>query len=96
MSTEFEIEFEDSTFPPVKIPAGENLSEHLHACNSMILFGCRSGLCGTCLIEVVDGDLTPPSPDEREALDVYAPGNPRARLACQIDIFGPLKIKNLE
>jgi len=95
MKDEFEIEFADSTFPPCKVPVEENLSEHLHACNSPILFGCRSGLCGVCLIEVQDGDAPEPNFDEKEALAVYAPGNPKARLACQIRVSGRLKIRNI-
>ncbi len=95
MSSEYEIHFEDSSFPPVKVPEGDNLSEHLHACNSTILFGCRSGICGTCLIEVVDGNVAPPSREEREALVVYAPGNSRARLACQLIACGELTIKKV-
>ena len=94
MTAEFEIHFENSTFPPVKVPENENLSEYLHACNSPILFGCRSGLCGTCLIEVIDGQTEPPDLAEMEALEVYAEGNPRARLACQLFVCGPLLIQN--
>jgi ferredoxin len=93
MSEEYLVEFVDSSFPPCKIPKGENLSEYLHACNSPILFGCRSGLCGVCLVEVVEGHLPEPNDEEREALQVYANGNPKARLACQIQVHGPLKIR---
>lgn len=93
MSQEFDVHFEDSSYPPVSVPANENLSEHLDACNSPILFGCRSGLCGTCLIDVVSGETLPPGQEEREALEIYAPGNPCARLACQIDIVGHLKVR---
>jgi ferredoxin len=92
MKGEVEISFEDASFCPIKIPSGENLSEHLNACNSPILFGCRSGLCGTCLIEVIEGNLPSPNKDEEEALDVYSPNNPRARLACQLFAESPLKI----
>ena len=91
----FEIQFEESSFPSQKFTAGENLSELLHACNSPILFGCRSGICGTCLIEVVEGYPSPANPEEVEALEVYAPENPRARLACQMVLSCPLKIKKL-
>lgn len=96
MSNEYEIQFEDSTFSPVKIPSGENLSEYLHACNSPILFGCRSGLCGTCLIEIMEGETTPPSQEEKEALEVYSPGNPRMRLACQLSASHSLKIRKVK
>lgn len=93
MSQEFDVHFEDTAYLPVSVPAQENLSEHLDACNSPILFGCRSGLCGTCLIDVVSGEVPPPCQEECQALEIYAPGNPSARLACQIDIVGPLKLR---
>ena len=56
-----------------------------------MLFGCRTGLCGTCLVTVT-GDLAPPSAAEQEILDMLAPGNSQARLACQIDVMGECAI----
>lgn len=91
-----EIHFEDSAFEHQKVPKGENLSEHLHACNSPLLFGCRSGLCGVCLVEVLEGECSPIGADEKDALAVYAPDNPRARLACQIEPLGNLKVKSIK
>lgn len=92
----FDVEFPYTDYPPVKVPENGNLSEYLHASNSPLLFGCRSGLCGTCLIEVLDGSLTPPTVEELEALDVYAPDNPHARLACQIQLSCKLKLRKLK
>ncbi|MBC6436085.1 2Fe-2S iron-sulfur cluster binding domain-containing protein, partial [Nostoc sp. HG1] len=40
----------------------QNLSEHLTIQNSPVLFGCRTGICGTCLVEV---NGTIPSPNAR-------------------------------
>lgn len=91
-----EIHFEDTSFPSQKVPKGENLSEHLHACNSPLLFGCRSGLCGTCLIEVIAGECSPTTKDEKEALAIYAPDHPNARLACQLEPLGDLHIRRIE
>ena len=55
-----------------------------------ILFGCRDGLCGTCLIEVEDGmaNLSAVEEDEAEMLDAMAEGNDKARLACQCVVSG--------
>lgn len=68
------------------------LSEELDASNSPVLFGCRTGLCGTCVVEVVEGaqHLAPPNEEEREILDIYAEGRPHARLACQLDVQGDI------
>ena len=80
------IQFSPATHPPVTLPAGANLSEHLNVNNSPVLFGCRMGLCGTCLSEVIEGAVPAPSADEQELLDIIAPDNQRARLACQLEL----------
>lgn len=92
------IEFPDTDFAPVELPDLASLPLHLSVLNSPLLFGCRSGLCGTCLIEVEplgDAALDPPDAQEREALDLYAPGNPDARLACQVVLGAGLRIRKI-
>lgn len=92
------IQFPDSGYADLHIAAGERLSLHLTAGNSPLLFGCRAGLCGTCLIEVEaigNGTLAPPSADEQEALAVYAPDHAHARLACQLCVTADLRIRRL-
>lgn len=92
------IEFPGTAFPAQEIPLRACLPLHLSVQNSPLLFGCRSGLCGTCLIEVEAGAgaAEPPARDEREALEIYAPGNPHARLACQLVPLGPLRVRKIE
>ena len=60
-----------------------------------MLFGCRTGICGTCLIEV-KGEIPPPQPDEQEMLDTLACNNVNARLACQIRLTANLEIRRME
>jgi len=91
------IEFPGTAFAPIELPDLSSLSLHLTVKNSPLLFGCRSGLCGTCLIEVeADDPLPAPDAEEIEALGIYAPGNPRARLACQLRVSTNLRIRKLE
>jgi ferredoxin len=92
------IEFPGTTFPPQELPVRACLPLYLTVQNSPLLFGCRSGLCGTCLIEVEaeTGATEPPAADEREALEIYAPGNPRARLACQLVPLGALRVRKID
>lgn len=91
------VEFPGTTFAPVEMVDLASLSLDLNVQNSPLLFGCRSGLCGTCLIEVEsDEPLAAPDRAEAEALEVYAPGNPRARLACQLLVSTDLRIRRLE
>ena len=90
------ISFSPATHRPVSLARGALLSEHLSIENSPLLFGCRTGICGTCLIEVeeeANGKLIEPAPDELELLEIIAPGNLRARLACQIALRADLRIR---
>jgi len=93
------VEFPATSFPPVELPDLATLPLHLSVQNSPLLFGCRSGLCGTCLIEVEAAGpepLDPPDAAEAEALELYAPGNPRARLACQLVLSTSVRIRKIE
>ena len=90
------ISFTAESHNAVKLTVGSILSEHLTVENSPVLFGCRTGICGTCLIEVqeeINGRLADATDDERELLEIIAPDNPKARLACQIELCADIKIK---
>ena len=91
------VEFPGTIFAPLELPDLASLPLHLTVQNSPLLFGCRSGLCGTCLIEI-ETDEPLPAPDLAvvEALEIYAPGNSRARLACQLLVSSDLRIRKLE
>lgn len=97
--SDYLVEFPETKYPSVRLEEGAELSCELDAVNSPLLFGCRSGLCGTCLVEIEpNGEtlLDVPAPEEREALEVYAPGNERARLACQIRLSCGIRVKKIE
>ncbi|MGL5065562.1 MAG: 2Fe-2S iron-sulfur cluster-binding protein [Microcoleus sp.] len=94
MSDLHKISFPGTDYPPITLQSHENLSEHLTIQNSPVLFGCRTGICGTCLVEVI-GDIPAAKVDEREMLDALAPNVKNARLACQIDITDNLEIRKL-
>lgn len=81
----YKVRFEDGSHAPVELPPHAQLSEYLDVQNSPVLFGCRTGICGTCVIKV-SGSLAPPSRDEQETLELVAPDEPCARLACQLDL----------
>lgn len=96
---QYTVAFPGSRYAPLSVEHEANLSRKLTASNSPILFGCRSGICGTCLSEVTnvhEGTISPPSDHERDLLDVIAQGNPRARLACQIELTASISITPLE
>ncbi|MEW5857949.1 MAG: 2Fe-2S iron-sulfur cluster-binding protein [Cyanobacteriota bacterium] len=85
------IRFPGTDYSPLTLEKHSNLSEHLTVQNSPVLFGCRTGICGTCLV-VVKGDIPPPREDEKEVLETLAPGNNQVRLACQLDLSSDIEI----
>ena len=88
------VRFPDTDYPALTLTPHQPLAEQLTVQNSPLLFGCRTGICGTCLV-TVNGDLPPPHAAEQEMLDLLAPGNPQARLACQLDVVGEIAIAPL-
>ncbi|MDX2097196.1 MAG: 2Fe-2S iron-sulfur cluster-binding protein [Leptolyngbyaceae cyanobacterium bins.59] len=89
------LHFPNTQYLPLVLEVHQNLSEFLTIQNSPVLFGCRTGLCGTCLV-LVTGELPPPDEAEREVLEILAPGNPQARLACQIHLTSDIEISVFE
>jgi len=93
----FTLTFPGTAFGPLELPAHAALSQALTPANSPTLFGCREGVCGTCLSRVfaVSGALAAPDAHEREALEVYAPGEPDARLLCQLKLTADISIQKI-
>lgn len=58
----------------------------MHACGAQTL-------CGTCRVKVTEGgeNLTPMSFKEKLSLRYHLSVSPRARLACQARVLGPLE-----
>ncbi|TAE61947.1 MAG: (2Fe-2S)-binding protein [Nostocales cyanobacterium] len=89
------VSFPGSNFREINLQVDDRLSECLTVQNSPVLFGCRTGICGTCLVEIV-GDVFPPDVDEMEILETLAPNNKKARLACQIHLISDVEIRRIE
>ena len=95
MVTPCTISFPGTKYSSISLIPHENLSEHLTLQNSPVLFGCRTGICGTCLVEV-NGNIPPPMLDEQEILDMLASDCAKARLACQLLLTGDIEIRQLK
>ncbi len=89
------IQFPETNYQPIELEINQNLAEHLTVENSPILFGCRTGICGTCIV-AVEGDIPPASEEEIELLEVLDPENPKARLACQIQLTNNIQITTIK
>lgn len=62
--------------------------------DTSILFGCRDGACGACMIRVKEGaeNLSPMEDDERDFLETMAAEDDE-RLACQCKVRGDVTIE---
>ena len=89
------IQFPKTDYAPTAVNITQPLSLTLTLQNSPILFGCRTGICGTCLV-VATGNMLPPNEEETEVLSILAPGIPTARLACQLIPTGDLSMTPLK
>lgn len=95
----FKITFDDPAFAPVDVEAGAKLCDVLDGTHSPVFFGCKSGNCGTCLVELDETSFaTAPPPDEleQEYLEFAAKDKPHARLACQLTAQCNLHLKYLQ
>jgi ferredoxin len=87
------ITFEDIE-QTVNVPAGTRVIEVSEKIGAGIIYGCREGDCGTCIMEVTEGwnNLTTPSVLEEKVLKENMAGR-HNRLACQAQIIGDCKVK---
>ncbi|MEE8657532.1 2Fe-2S ferredoxin-type domain-containing protein [Acetobacteraceae bacterium EV16G] len=80
----------------VLLPAGVQLTELEHELREdNIPFGCKSGACGACVIEVLDGlaNLNSKEEDEDEFLEMLGFSGPGFRLACQCQLNGAVTLR---
>jgi len=78
----------------VNVSAGTRVIEVSEQVGAGIVYGCREGDCGTCIMHVQEGwqNLTEPSVLEEKVLKENMAGR-HDRLACQAQIIGDCTIK---
>ncbi|MEK6981288.1 MAG: 2Fe-2S iron-sulfur cluster-binding protein [Candidatus Micrarchaeota archaeon] len=69
----------------VEVADGTILAELDGKCS--VLYGCKSGTCGSCMVKVTKGmeNLEAPNEIEKSGLEVFA-NSPNQRLMCQCKI----------
>ena len=62
--------------------------------DTSILFGCRDGACGACMVKVIGGSdkISPMKDDEKDFLETMA-AEPNERLACQCKVYGDVTLE---
>ena len=78
-----------------EVEEGKSLSEVLNVMNSPILFGCRTGVCGTCCVKILEGNenINNMSEEELEIVELFSDDIENIRLACQIKLKGYVKLQ---
>ena len=62
--------------------------------DTSILFGCRDGACGACMVKVLKGkeNISPAGEDEKDFLETMA-AEEDERLACQCKVYGDVELE---
>lgn len=90
------VKFKD-TGDEVEVKAGTPLKDVSRGNGWPIAFGCEDGVCGTCLVEILEGkeNLSPREEVESQTLDMMCMKDQKHRLACQCKVNGDVKIKGM-
>jgi len=78
----------------IEVPDNYALIDMCEDHDTSILFGCRDGACGACMVRVVEGanHLSPMQENEKDFLETMA-AQPDERLACQCRVFGDVVLE---
>jgi ferredoxin len=81
----------------IELPQNSALTDLDEVQETVIPFGCRSGACGACVIEVLVGtqSLTKADDAERAFLVTLGYSGERFRLACQCRLQGDIIIQTV-
>jgi uncharacterized 2Fe-2S/4Fe-4S cluster protein (DUF4445 family) len=91
MNTEYTVDFQPLG-RRVRVAEGKTLLEAARKAGVGLNAVCGgAGVCGTCLVRVVDGAVSPPNKSEEKFLDARKLGA-GYRLACQVDVQGDVLV----
>ncbi|HKJ62693.1 MAG TPA: 2Fe-2S iron-sulfur cluster-binding protein [Hyphomicrobiales bacterium] len=78
----------------VSVPVGTRVIEVSEKVGAALIYGCREGDCGTCLMKVEEGwnNLSEPSVVEAKVLKDNLAGK-HMRLACQAQVLGDISVR---
>ncbi len=78
----------------IEVKDGYQLIDMCEDHDTSILFGCRDGACGACMVKVLEGaeNISKMDDDEKDFLETMA-AEPNERLACKCSVSGDIKIE---
>ncbi|MCY4381247.1 MAG: 2Fe-2S iron-sulfur cluster-binding protein [Proteobacteria bacterium] len=77
----------------VDVEDGYKMIDMCDEYDTSILFGCRDGACGACMVQVDKGheNLSPMEEDEKDFLETMN-AHENERLACQCQVHGDITL----
>jgi ferredoxin len=86
-----------TTKKTLEIENGKTLEKGIGKADVGLLFGCRDGHCGSCLVRVVDQPENLSQPEKREKTVLRnLSATAEERLACQAQVLGDCSIDAVE
>lgn len=78
----------------IDVKDGYQLIDMCEEHDTSILFGCRDGACGACMVKILEGSehLSKMEDDEKDFLETMA-AEENERLACQCKVFGDVVLE---
>lgn len=78
----------------IEVSEGVPLIDMCEDHDTSILFGCRDGACGACMVRVLKGaeNISKMEDSERDFLETMA-AEDNERLACQCKVHGDIEIE---
>lgn len=78
----------------IEVDAGLPLIDMCEDHDTSILFGCRDGACGACMVRILKGaeNISKMEDSERDFLETMA-AEDNERLACQCKVFGDIELE---
>ncbi len=83
-----------------EVSSGEILFDQIEKLGRVLPHGCLAGSCGSCRIEILDGqdNLSSPSPVEKDTITHLEKTHPQKiiRLSCRVRILGDFTFRPLK
>lgn len=78
----------------IEMKEGQALIDMCEEHDTSILFGCRDGACGACMIKILKGseNISKMEDSERDFLETMA-AEETERLGCQCKVYGDIEIE---
>ena len=81
----------------IMLQEGSCLVDICHDNPKAIMFRCKQGICGTCVVDILNGEGNISVPKDSEIKFLHRLGHLKknTRLACQVRVYNHIKIRQV-